>query len=438
MAGRSLQYGFAFLLQVTLLMIVVPARAQEDDSSGNICVTALLRWNGMPEEVRSIRINPVPESYRKGGQNCGGPLLASDLIDWHSRFGTEASAHAAFEFVERRDQHIREGAKLATDTIRAASRSRANTDLSAPFRQLRELLGPPALAMTIAETFDARSSRDKAVEWLAAFDALRARIGQAPSRSEDIAPFLINEPTPFEEGLKESGIDETAAALRTRIALFDASQSLAETDRQRLDSLIEQRTTLALKSIMRFAFEAGGDFCDVPDYADEAVKQACNDEPDFERQAKIFLFQKAMAALLHDDDSLAEGVLRLYERGGKDRDWQTRLTGIDPRIVMLKTARAEMLLRKASKSVHSNGRPAQNLYDMQWGLEQLVEVTRLFSPVDDPVHFRRIATRALTSHAELVELRKQQGNTADSRLDPAMSYFRLMLPRLDDIAGGTP
>jgi len=435
MVGRSLQYGFALLLHAALLMIAAPARAQDDDSSGSICVTALLRWNGMPEEVRSIRTNPVPESYRNGAQNCGGPLLASDLIDWHRRFGTEASARAAFEFVEHRDRRMRVGAKLAVDTIGAASRSGATADLSAHFYRLGDLLGPPALAMTIAETFDARSSRDKAVEWLAVFDALRARIGQAPPRSEDIPPFLVHEASSFEEGLKQSGIDEDAAALRTRIALFDASQSLAAADRQRLDSLIERQTTPALGSIMRFAFEAGGDFCDVPDYAEDAVKRACDDEPHFERHAMTFLFQKAMAKLLRYDDGLADGVLRLYERSGKDSGgWQARLTGLDHRVVMLRSARAEMLLRKASTAKRPGG--SQNIYDMQYALGQLVEVARLFSPADDPVSFRKIATRALVVHAELATLRRQSGDAADTRLDPAMSYFRLVLPRLDEIAGG--
>ena len=80
--------------------------------------------------------------------------------------------------------------------------------------------------------------------------------------------------------------------------------------------------------------------------------------------------------------------------------------------------------------------PKAHTYEIQEGLEKLVEVTRMFSPADDVVRFRRIATRALEVDSRIRAYDRAHGTTSFPTLDRAMAYFRVVLPHLGEIAGG--
>ncbi len=436
-----------------------PARAAEGDEP--ICIPIGRLWDGTAEEVRAIETIPVPESYSKGMQSCGGPLWSEDLMRWHQRFGTEDTAWRAFDFILRRDGYLLEAARAAPGAIRQAMKraslaiaratdakdrdatnQRILTELDAALHQPISKLGAPmGLALQAigeAETFRSARFRSLAAEQIAANEANRAEIAALVTGPVSDPPAAASPSEVLARLLRDAGLDRSIDNARLRLAVFDAAQSLEPDAIARVDALVHKLRTPALNRIEDFAFGAGDDFCDLPDYADEAVKTACADDVSFERQAKTYFLLKASAALLHDNDMPAEDFFRLYERDRKDNgDWETRWLGVDPRILSLKEAQAEMLLRKSGLNADEEIAPTADVYKTQWGLEKLVEVTRMFSPADDVVRFRRIATRALQVDARIKAYNRETGTGPFPEFDRAMAYFRVVLPQLGEIAGVT-
>ena len=78
-----------------------------------------------------------------------------------------------------------------------------------------------------------------------------------------------------------------------------------------------------------------------------------------------------------------------------------------------------------------------NVDEMSYALDELTAVTRLFSPADDPVGFRKIALSALQKDQELAGLAVKAGDKPDIRFSQTMSLYRVVLSRLDDIASGS-
>jgi len=435
----------------------VPARAAESEES--ICLPVGRLWNGTAEEIRSIETTPVPDSYSKGMQTCGGPLWAADLMRWHQRFGTEDTAWRAFEFILHRDGYLLEEARAAPGAIRQAmkraslamarganakDRDAANqrilaqldTALYSLINQLGAPVGFALQALGAAETFRSQRFRTLAAQWLEGSEAYMAEIAALATGPANDSPAATSPSAVLARGLRDARLARRIESARLQIALFDAAQSREPGAIARVDALVQKLRTPALDHIEDFAFGAGEDFCDLPDHADDAVKTACADDHSFEREAKSYLLMKAAAALLHGNDLPAEGFLRLYERDPNSGPWETRWLGVDPRILSLKEAQAEMLLRKAGLNVDGEIAPKAHTYEIQEGLEKLVEVTRMFSPADDVVRFRRIATRALEVDSRIRAYDRAHGTTSFPTLDRAMAYFRVVLPHLGEIAGG--
>jgi hypothetical protein len=66
-----------------------------------ICLTSARIWVGSGDDVRHIRDQPVPDSYRTGLTTGGcNTLIREQLIEWHLAFGDEASTTAALAFFE--------------------------------------------------------------------------------------------------------------------------------------------------------------------------------------------------------------------------------------------------------------------------------------------------------------------------------------------------
>jgi len=422
-----------------------PGFAQEAGGDAEfICLPVLRLWDGTLEDVRQIDRQPVPESYRTGTQSCGGPLQSSDLIAWHLRFGTEATATAALAFIYRRDDADIDRAASAPAHIRAAllkaerSQGELSASIESELNTQMEYMSAPldngTLAMSAAERFGSQTLRDRAARWLQEFERLR---GQIPSPSETKADEGRSvAAAAFRKAMADVRLDRSVLTLRSSLALFDANRSQALADIARLDAVLAQQRTPVLTEIANYAFEGGPDFCDVPDYADAAVKIACKEERFFARDAVMFLYLDASAALLHGDDRKAEHLVRLYERDGKDNGiWRTWPRIVDPRIVAIRIGIAEMRVRRA-REPKQPGQTVPDLDELSWALAGFVDAARLISPADDPVQFGHIARRALTIDAELKVLQHKSGERADDRLESTMSYFRLVLPRLQDVAGG--
>jgi len=437
-------------LMCAMLLTTAPgAYAQASDEKieeGEICLPVLRVWNGTPAEVKAIKATPVPLSFRDGVQACGGPLRAVDLIDWHLRFGTEESAFAAVNYIA--DRHaayrpqVRKAAKdidrVMAQIVDAARHSNSGQEKSEdkqqmlltenlyrPLAQLSSPLEIADVALAAGDRFNSVRLRNLASNWIDEYDQLRAQIA-FPQTASDAAKAR------FDELITDEGMDIKRSELRIRVALFDAQQTGSSEDVAHAVLMAQQQRTEGLMAVAENAFEGGTDFCDLPDYAPQIAKDACA-TGNFERRAKNLMYLDALATVLNGDYGPAERFLEIYGRDRKDNgDWDTRWTGIDPRIVKLKVAMAET--RYSTAASESGG---FNLDEMSYALDELTAVTRLFSPADDPVGFRKIALSALQKEKELAGLAEKAGDKPDVRFSQTMSLYRVVLSRLDEIASGS-
>lgn len=439
-------------LALVCAMLLAPtpnAHAQAGDEKieeGEICLPVLRVWNGTPAEVKAIKATPVPLSFKEGVQACGGPLRAVDLIDWHLRFGTEETAFAAVNYIA--DRHaayrpqVRKAAKdidrLMAQIVEAARRSNSGKvesedkqqillteNLYRPLAQLSSPLEIADVALAAGDRFNSVRLRNLASRWIDEYDQFRAKIAFPETASASAKAR-------YDEFAADDGIDFRRTELRIRLALFDAERTRSFEDIAHATRMAQQQRTEGLMAAAENAFEGGTDFCDLPEYAPQVAKTACATD-NFEKRAKHLLYLDALATVLKGEYGPAERFLEIYDRDRKDNgDWDTRWTGIDPRVVKLKVFMAETRYRSAASE--SGG---SNVDEMSYALDQLTAVTRLFSPADDPVGFRKIALSALQKDEELARLAAQAGDKADSRFAQTMSLYRVVLSRLDDIASGS-
>lgn len=437
------------LVCAMLLSTAPGAYAQASDEKieeGEICLPVMRVWNGTPAEVKAIKETPVPLSFKEGVQACGGPLRSVDLIDWHLRFGTEETAFAAVNYIA--DRHaayrpqVRKAAKeidrIMAQIADAARRSNSGQEKSEGkqqfvltgnlYRPLAILSSPLEIAdvaLAAGDRFNSLRLRNLASSWIDEYDQFRAKI-VFPGAASAAAKAR------FDEFTADEDMDTKRSELRTRVALFDAQQTGSFEDVANAVLMAQRQRTEGLQAVAEHAFEGGTDFCDLPDYAPQIAKDACS-TGDFESRAKNLMYLDALATALNGDYRPAERFLDIYGRDEKDNgDWNTRWTGIDPRIVKLKVVLAEARYQSAASEP---GGP--NVDEMGYALDELTGVTRLFSPADDPVAFRKIALSALQKNEELARLAEQVGEEPDSRFAPTMSLYRVVLSRLDDIASGS-
>lgn len=460
------------LVLSVMLIGAMPVAAQEGDEDNRICLPVLRLWYGTPAETQRIRSVAVPDSFKKGRQSCGGPLQTSDLIEWHRRFGTPASARAAFDFIEERDARLpREARRLVAaaraniakaeaaedalfddapedegiddaDTLNARRTARAraihdglSAELYEPLQWLKALLDYNAELMSAAEAFRSPALRKDAGDWFARFQALRAQLVAPPERSPHIKGPDAKQA--FESAFRNQAIDEMALILQTRFALFDARQNRTEEKMAEVDRLIAAQDSVARQQAAKWFDNGEGDgFCHKIPNLDWELQVACSENPDFERFTITFFYHKAMAGFLHGDSFAGDDFFRFYARVRKDQGfWQFRRTGVDDRYISLKVAEAEVEVDSALGNITKVSGSA-DIYQPRYALEMLTQLTRLFSPADDPVRFRWIATRALALHEDILRWQKRSGEQDDPSSDRALSYFTLILPHLEEIAGG--
>lgn len=453
---------------IAAVVCAAPSAAQDAPPAGaeeeaNICLPTLRLWTGSIDEIRAIRTEPLPRSYREGQQSCGGPLQNTDLVGWHLRYGTADTALAAIAFLEARDRDYRRQTaengrrmlpqvfaefrrelaaappeKLATPEMRNRfyESSAAVSRLELAIGSAEATERPASAYFDVAETFGIGPVR----RHLAAAVAEQVRAHARVLDAIEVSTLIANEREALAFVLDRSGLADGLARNRFRLALLDADypaaqKALADLQQPYFDDVLE------------YAFQGGRDFCDFPDYVSQEAKDVCNSNWNSRRIVQ-YGYDKAHLALLRDNDTNpAEEIIEIYRI---DRDgsgiWRSHFTRIDRRIVELYLAVAEARYREAGNPAHRGAPSAprndfQLASDRQQGiveaLDGFIEAARKIDPALDPVAYRRAAERAIAVDDELRQLEKQYDlPCANCRKPGPMSWIRLTLAHLNEIAEG--
>ena len=78
-------------------------KSQRTSEDQDICVTIASFWTGNRDDIRRIREEPIPESYRRrfeGGGCARFQLVEMSLVSWHLLFGDEQSTSQALAYIE--------------------------------------------------------------------------------------------------------------------------------------------------------------------------------------------------------------------------------------------------------------------------------------------------------------------------------------------------
>lgn len=442
-----------FIFLATLAVTASPALAQDPPTAAGgeaveegepICIGIGRRWLGTTADIKAIRSVPVPKSYADGyGEApCWSGFTPDQLIGWHGRYGSEQSALAAVSYMEERrgkqfasveadiatlKKELKRARKLGPrDETNREAYGRFSRIVQNPSNRLEEGIMFGNDIMFVAERFSSTGLRDRAAHWLREYDRLRLSLppvlaGEKVSEADRVYRSERNE---------FSRTDAVAELLRLRIALLDAQR-----DRNKLPeylALVERANRPEYKKLDHYVYH-GDDFCDLPEYAPEAVQSACSVDSDtFRSRALSYFYFRAMARLLAGtrNDYSDVDFYTLYKRsrlddGGRDRIW---LAG-DNREATLK--RTEALTYYTTPQ--QGRREPLVQYD---ALQMLVDYADSINPVDDPMLFRQLANQALLWDAEIAALAAAKGEQAPSSSATKLDYYRLVLPHLNAVVSG--
>ena len=479
----------ACLLLLALFAIAAPARAQEDEGQ-DICLAVAHRWSGTLDDVRRIRDFPVPESFRRPFE-AGGcarfQLVHADLVAWHLAYGDEATVGAALAWLAA-DRAFADapapaafGAALARAWPAGERAARAllardpqgRTRAAAPqVLRLQTLIAVQSHYLFMADQYLRAASFHHSLALLA-----EARRYVGPLR--DSARLIHGEATPESDpdldlrnrlGVRQHNALEIAD-LETRLAIQQARFSRSPADVDAAQALVDR----GFSSVLRDAadhLDRIGDFCDngSGDGLDE-IRAACDAENNFLGRLAYFWRNQAMLDMLMAADpvhyqerprgppsatSAAAYVRRTAdETGARPSDdvfgnFQTALALFDqdgrgasipgPNFraaaeeqIALHTAQAEMYERMAGLAADGDGD------FLRAAMQGLLAVVRVAPPAEHPGRFRQAAARflALLPAYEAARRREQEERyQPDAAFARWATYFRLVLPALDQVATG--
>ena len=447
------------ILLMSLLAATVPALAQDPPVSVDeetvedgepICVAIGQRWIGNFTEIKEIE--SVPKRYLESDKAidskvpCAFGFMPGGFINWHGRYGTEQSALAAVSYMEQRrgrifgstaanittlKQELRRARKFGEwNETNKADYEKHFRAINVPFGELEGGVGFGNDIMFVAERFSSTELRNRAAHWLSEYDRLLQMLPEVAT-GDDLSPAEHNYAMPL-KNFAQSGV--VAELLRLRIALFDAQR-----DKSKLSdyvALVVQADRPEYKKLGHYVY-TGDDFCDLPDYAPDAIKSACSDDDSsFQSRALNYYYFRAMADLLKGTTrEFSDGeFLTLYARNQLDNGgWDIRWRAGDPREAMVKRARA---LANLNTPQTPNDGTVSDLSRMDYGLQGLVELTDSINPVDDPVLYRQLANEALIWDAKISAAYALQGEARPDRISTKLDYYRLVLPNLDAVVSG--
>lgn len=458
---RYLGMGLAIL---AVLGSSTPAMAQSqavlggaaDENTEAACLVIGGIWRGNPAEIKAIESIPVPSSYKAGyataGPECEVPYPAANLLGWHGRFGTEQSSLAAVAYLRERERAYlkqarraaaivkSERARIAKLPVEKQQERSAREDLGNATSEMGSALLEMAVMgndiMFVAERFSSARLRDHAARLILTYDSFGQEL-PLPTEVAEKAVIEGGKCTPecqFARRLKANDRKAAIDTLRLRVALFDAQTSKANVNA--FVKLVIQSDRPEYQNLDQYVYHGYG-FCDLPKNAPEAVVKICREDFNFQHRALDHAYYNAMARELTGDfavprsDSFEYFFAREQAHGGSSD--HARGAG-DDRGVTLQRTQALARWEQARSGKRTNGRP--DIHGMNDGLALLMKATDKISPLDDPVLFRKMATKALQWDAEMAALDSEKYAGLIGRLKPELDYYRSVLPQLDAIVAG--
>lgn len=448
------------------------AVAQEPNVSSEdgevICVGPLTIWLGTPDNVKQIRDNPVPESFRarKSGR-CIEPFRAQDLVAWHLRFGTEDTAAQALRFIEERDgpsevlvarlDRDLDGAltSLAKDIRLEQRKEDSRLDAAQPVglksfisklpsvqaletvkRELhRNLLDRINLYLSAAEIFGSERFAAQARKIFTQYDMIERKL--LPARDggrPNLDPFVSQA---LEYVQDSSSRFLTSMEVELRLAVLEAQLNPDATTIDRARDALRRRHQPAYANARDVAFGGGDDFCDLGDEHfinawQKEIVEACKNDFAFVNKVMAYGYADAMLAILTDADQRAFGkwdweeyVILHQKEMVSGQGTRNDVTGDHDRVIGLKLALIDRHISQSKAKVRGDRHWS---YERAWGL--LAELSPLINPAENPVRFRQIAERAIAVDAEL-QKEDEGWRHGNAQL---LAYYRLNLQNLDKLA----
>ena len=456
-------------------LVATPVLAQDEsakvDESELICLAVAHIWNGTEEDIARIEQQPVPDSFRRPFEGGGCPrfsLVEESLLQWHFRFGDEATASQALAYLENASlpqpasgralaaaiadlRPALEQMQQAIDggDVRSALAVRNETDWSdmqaalAPFGAHRFLADQ---YLTAARFYSSAAFVRRAAPHMAALDEFRDILeGEADTAAAqrmvglDFAPdHEVGQAVLFERyGTLRAALlgerdalpkfpnlasREVTSVIESAIwdgIPFDHLERLAE-DNDALEEALDDDSDLPKRMAVQWAEQAFADLARMqvdPDYRDSC-------DTDTFDQALIGLFLSSM-----DGHDYASG------RGYRGVDWP--LNEGDMRVALL-LAKADCASTVAARLAPDGDR--QDLRRAFWEGLTALDAAHDIVPADrSPGRFRHIATRYLDLARHCLALsdpEKQSGDACEYARDPrTIRYFETTLAALPAIRG---
>jgi hypothetical protein len=421
------------ILIAALVAAFVSGAAPAEAEAEQVCVLVPRPYEASIEDIRRLKVNPIPDSFRaamRGEGACGNAVLLEEtLLSLHRRYGDEKSTAAALAFLALA---AREGLAETRDELRAAAAARAGA--LAALRKAEDA--------ALAAPGDAKAS--------AAFDAALSALPRPSQATYDFLAALFLKAGEFYRSprfLKNARFYRRAGDDAARIEANAAPKTLPSAEDVRLARALAAREALDRRIGVleaRFSRKAAdiahahaavlqsydSDYASEAEHADLSMQSLCGsgieckDGQAFQRAARAFWSELAVVEMLMAADPKHFHLQAEGEAGEESPSRFVKRTGGGPSDLVGATTRARryhanlarrallrpdlypqerffeaaeehgLLLLDADALLPSSGQ-AGAYYAPGDRIAELGEALKLIAPYEHPALWRRLGERFL-------------------------------------------
>lgn len=456
---------FLCLTLALTAMAAAPARAQDDDDSGQTVCVSGPQWHASLADSAAIRTEPVPASYRhlfESTEPCTRWALDEEsLIDWHLRFGTAESVVPALTYLEldyRRGEPAPEAYRTMlerawTGALRDLQRARAVqqpqgvnysaqarfVEASRPIQRFETLVATREKYIFLATQY-LRAAEEFGL--LALLDKADLYLRAAVAGSDFLGPLETR--PPVQNVLYFNLHTYITDDLEMRAAVLRAALTRNAADLARAETVVESKARPYFGELAEHAFSHGDDFCDIQSDIEQESQthQTCVEDDEAQTRVVNQLLARATLDLVADRENAYatfDLAIRLLDRERLQDRGRCCMRNADDDIVRLRLAHVAYLQRLLSRPEDPGH--ANHVGNWQQALTDLETAERLTPAHLAPGRLRRIALAWLALWPLGDALLRTEENqhvwpNAMPERQGYAAYLRSLLASLDAIAAG--
>ncbi len=385
---------------VLTLMMTGTSQAQDIHPQEDIvCAGRVISWSGTVDETKSIKMNPVPDSFAKRFDGVGAwcsSLDKTSILIWHRDFGNALTMRTAIEF-------------LSADILKQLDRPFSPSEPEDIEFQSKAYAKIANYYLLGAEAHESVAAIDEAITYLKKANALAKKIPPNESAVIYKKPGMASEYFFYINGNPLEDLHLSLALLSQDIYVMRAYLTGDEESLIFAENLLEDLAPRFVEETLRAAADTFEPICETQDETlQKKMKKACGRTThDYEDLVRDYLFKKALLATVKESLSDAtypdqsnralNGVLLLLLNSERQGTYSPLDRHNPHKSLWFKALIAH------SDAYLTLGNKRSDVELIIQGLELLVYAERYVPRHASPAQWKKLATRYIKASATLTE-----------------------------------